>query len=284
MLMKSILQYKDYRKYIRDFYAWEKNNSGFSWREFSRRAKFTSPNFLKLVSEGKSKLSAPSAERVADAMDLVGFEKIFFQNLVVYNQSKDSKKGKAALEKLQVIAKENAVRKMGAGYQNFYSTWLHAVVRELACSIEKPTAESIAKRCRLVVSPAEVADSIGYLLKAGLLKSNGRGGYRQTEKIVEGDEQGIPLTLRAMNRQMARLAEQALDEVPPEWRDITGITMGLSQQSYARVLGALASCRKKILDIVAKEESVDRVYRLNLQLFPMTTIKSDKENESNDNT
>ena len=189
MMMKSILQYKDYRKYIRDYYTWEKKRSSFSWREFSRRAKFTSPNFLKLVSEGKSKLSTPSAERVADAMDLAGFEKSFFQNLVIYNQSKDTKKGKVAHEKLQVIAKENAVRKMGVGYQNFYSTWLHAVVRELACATEKPSVESIAKRCRLVVSPAEVADSIGYLLRSGLLKSNGRGGYRQTEKIVEGDEQ-----------------------------------------------------------------------------------------------
>lgn len=87
--------------------------------------------------------------------------------------------------------------------------------------------------------------------------------------------------MRAMNRQMARLAEQALDDVPPEWREITGITMGLSRQSYAKVLGALASCRKKILDIVAKEENVDRVYRLNLQMFPMTTIESDKVNDDN---
>ena len=281
MMMKSILQYKDYRKYIRDYYTWEKKHSSFSWREFSRRAKFTSPNFLKLVSEGKSKLSTPSAERVADAMDLAGFEKSFFQNLVIYNQSKDTKKGKVAHEKLQVIAKENAVRKMGVGYQNFYSTWLHAVVRELACATEKPTVESIAKRCRLVVSPAEVADSIRYLLRSGLLKSNGRGGYRQTEKIVEGDEQGIPAALRAMNSQMARFAEQALDDVPPEWREITGITMGLSQQSYTKVLGALDSCRKKILDIVVKEENVDRVYRLNLQMFPMTTIESDKVNDDN---
>ena len=245
MMMKSIRQYKDYRKYIRDYYTWEKKHSSFSWREFSRRAKITSPNFLKLVSEGKSQLSTPSAERVADAMDLAGFEKSFFQNLVIYNQSKDTKKGKVAHEKLQVIAKENAVRKMDVGYQNFYSTWLHAVVRELACATEKPSVESIAKCCRLVVSPAEVADSIGYLLRSGLLKSNGRGGYRQTEKIVEGDEQGIPAALRAMNSQMARFAEQALDDVPPEWRKITDITMGLSQQSYTKVLGALDSCRKK---------------------------------------
>ena len=79
MMMKSIRQYKDYRKYIRDYYTWEKKHSSFSWREFSRRAKITSPNFLKLVSERKSQLSTPPAERVADAMDLAGFEKSFFK-------------------------------------------------------------------------------------------------------------------------------------------------------------------------------------------------------------
>ena len=100
-----------------------------------------------------------------------------------------------------------------------------------------------------------------------------------TRSLSRMDSSKVPTT--AMNSQMARFAEQALDDVPPEWREITGITMGLSQQSYTKVLGALDSCRKKILDIVVKEENVDRVYRLNLQMFPMTTIESDKVNDDN---
>lgn len=281
--MDSILRYRDYRKYIRDYYTRGKKTSALSWRKFSKRAKFSSPNFLRQVCEGYSNLSAPSAERVAEAMGLTGYEKDYFQNLVTYNQHRDTEKGKSAQEKLRTIVKENGVRKIGKEAQAFYDTWLHAVVRELAPAMDKATTAAMAKRCRFGVTTQDMERSIGFLLQSGLLIQTAKGTYRQTEKIVEGDTEKIPPAIRSMNRQMAKLAEQALDSIPVEQREFTGITMGLSQQSYARVLGALASCRKKILDIVAKEENVDRVYRLNLQLFPMTTTDMDQEDETDEN-
>ena len=228
-------------------------------------------------------MSTSSAERVAEAMGLTGYEKDFFQNLVSYNQNSDTPKGKLALEKLRAIAKENGVRKIGREEQTFYDTWLHSVMRELAPAMGRATTTAMAKRCRFGASTQDVEHSIGFLLRTGLLIRTAKGTYRQTEKIVEGDTEKIPPAIRSMNRKMAMLAIQALDGVPVAQREFTGITMGLSKQSYAKVLGALASCRKKILDIVAKEESVDRVYRLNLQLFPMTTIDMDQEDEIDEN-
>ena len=277
--MESILRYKDYRKYIRDYYTREKKASALSWRKFSKRAKFSSPNFLRQVCEGCSNLSMPSAERVAEAMGLTGYEKDFFQNLVSYNQNSDTPKGNLALEKLRTIAKENGVRKIGKEEQTFYDTWLHSVMRELAPAMGRATTTAMAKRCRFGASTQDVERSIGFLLQTGLLIRTAKGTYRQTEKIVEGDTEKIPPAIRSMNRKMAGLAIQALDRVPVAQREFTGITMGLSQQSYTKILGVLASCRKKILDIVAKEENVDRVYRLNLQLFPMTVIEEESEDE-----
>ena len=55
--MKSILEYKDYHLYIQDYYDERKRLGAFSWREFCKSAGFTSPNFLKLVCMGQSKLS-----------------------------------------------------------------------------------------------------------------------------------------------------------------------------------------------------------------------------------
>ena len=282
-MMISIVQYKDYRKYIRDHYTWQKKHSSFSWRLFSKLAKFSSPNFLKQVCDGKSNLSKISAERVADAMSLQGFEKKFFLNLVVFNQSHSKEMRDKASQEMDVIIKDNKIRKIGNDTLAYYDTWIHSVVRELAPILSNVNAANIAKKCRFRVSIQDVEQSLAFLLRVGLLRKTIKGKFVQTEKIVEGDTERIPLAIRSMNRQMAQLAEHALDEVPVEQRDFAGITMGLSKQSYAKVLGALASCRKKILDIVAKEESVDRVYRLNLQLFPMTTIDMDQEDEIDEN-
>lgn len=277
--MESILRYKDYRKYIRDYYAREKKASAFSWRKFSKLANFSSPNFLKQVCDGVSNLSKNSAERVADAMSLQGYEKKFFLNLVVFNQSQIEEKRDNASQEMARIIKENKVRKLGNNALTYYDTWIHAIVRELAPIMEKVDAESIVKRCRLRISKQDAEESLAFLLRAGLLGVTNKGKYVQTEKIVEGNGEDIPLAIRSMNRQMAQLAEHALDEVPVEHREFTGITMGISKESYGEILKELGKCRKKILDIVSKEEKVDRVYRLNFQLFPMTVIEEESEDE-----
>lgn len=277
--MESILRYKDYRKYIRDYYTREKKASALSWRKFSKLANFSSPNFLKQVCDGKSNLSKSSAERVADAMSLQGFEKKFFLNLVVFNQSHSKEKRDKASQEMDVIIKDNKIRKIGNDTLAYYDTWIHSVVRELAPILSNVNAANIAKKCRFRVSIQDVEQSLAFLLRVGLLRKTIKGKFVQTEKIVEGDTERIPIAIRSMNRQMAQLAEHALDEVPAEQRDFAGITMGLSKKSYKEILRELGKCRKKILDIVSKEEQVDRVYRLNLQLFPMTIIEEECEDE-----
>ena len=89
--MKPILEYKDYRLYIQDYYDERKRLGAFSWREFCKSAGFTSPNFLQLVCKGESKLGKPKIENVACAMGLVGYEKDYFREMVTFgNAKKDS--------------------------------------------------------------------------------------------------------------------------------------------------------------------------------------------------
>ena len=91
--MKSILEYKDYRTYMQDFYDDRKERGAFSWREFCKNTGFTSPNFLKLVCMGQSSLSKVKIAPVAKAMGLVGYETEYFTYLVEFgNATKDSVK------------------------------------------------------------------------------------------------------------------------------------------------------------------------------------------------
>ena len=86
--MKPILEYKDYRLYIQDYYDERKRLGAFSWREFCKSAGFTSPNFLQLVCKGESKLGKPKIENVANAMGLVGYEKDYFRGIVAFGNAK----------------------------------------------------------------------------------------------------------------------------------------------------------------------------------------------------
>ena len=55
--MKAIYEYIDYRRYMQEFYEERKRCSAFSWREFSHLAGFSSSNYMKLVCDGKTRLS-----------------------------------------------------------------------------------------------------------------------------------------------------------------------------------------------------------------------------------
>ena len=46
--------------------------------------------------------------------------------------------------------------------------------------------------------------------------------------------------------------------------------MGVTAESYAKVVEELAQCRKRIVSIVAEDKNVEKVCRLNMQLFPLT--------------
>ena len=66
--MKPVFEFLDYRKYMQTFYDERKRLSAFSWKKFSRIAGFSSSNYMKLVCDGKSRLSKVGVEQVAVAM------------------------------------------------------------------------------------------------------------------------------------------------------------------------------------------------------------------------
>lgn len=76
-MMKPIIDYIDFRQYMLDYYEDRKRRSAFSWREFSKITGFSSSSYMKVVCDGKSKLSRLGVERVADAMGLTGFDADF---------------------------------------------------------------------------------------------------------------------------------------------------------------------------------------------------------------
>jgi uncharacterized protein (TIGR02147 family) len=62
-------------------------------------------------------------------------------------------------------------------------------------------------------------------------------------------------------------------------RHFSGVTMGLSNESYRKIENVLDECRRKIIAIAAEDKDVDQVYRLNLQLFPLSKKVKERKNE-----
>ena len=267
-MMKPIIEYSDFRQYMLDYYEERKRRSVFSWREFSKIAGFTSSSYMKVVCDGKSKLSRVGVERTGAAMGLVGFEMEYFRAMVEFGQAEIEEKKKAAYERMLAIAKVHKVRVLEGDLFEFYDYWQNPVVRELAPLMPGATPGEMAKMCYPEVSAAEIQQSLNFLTKAGLLKKAGEG-FLQAETSIKGTPDATRLALRGMHRTMSKLATPAID-LPVDERNFSGVTMGLSRDSYERIVNVLDECRSKIIAIAAEEKNVDQVYRMNFQLFPLT--------------
>ena len=279
-MMKPIVEYSDFRQYMRDYYDERKRRSVFSWREFSKIAGFTSSSYMKVVCDGKSKLSRIGVERTGQAMGLVGFEMDYFRAMVEYGQTETEAKKKAAYENMLAIARVHKIRVMEGELFEFYDSWHNPVVRELAPLMPGATPGEIAKMCTPEVSAADVQKSLNFLTRVGLLKREGRDAFVQAETSIAGTPDATRLALRGMHRQMSKLATPAVD-LPVDERHFSGVTMGLSRRSYERIASLIDEFRRQVIAVAAEDRDIDQVYRLNLQLFPLSMkVKECKNEES----
>ena len=278
--MKPVTEYQDYRVYMQDYYNERKRVSSFSWREFTRASGFTSPTYLKLVCEGKTRLSPLGADKVGSAMHLAGFELEYFKAMVTYCHAKNDQERKNAYESMLELAHNNKIKVLDGEAFKYFESWVHPVVRELAPVMPGATPGEIAKRCCNEVSAGDVRESLDFMVRSGLLKRKG-SMYEQTDKHLKGASDIMPVVLRSVHREMASFAEEAIDRYAPSERNFTGLTMGISAEDYGRIVQELNDCRKKITQIALNSRGTERVYRLNFQLFPLTWREeevNDKEN------
>lgn len=276
--MKDVLEYASYRQYIADYYTDRKAKSAFTWPEFAQAAGFSSPVYLKYVSEGRFNLSDAAVERVAKAMHLADYEQEYFAEMVKFDHAKKDADKKAIFKKMLSIAEAHKTKILEGDAFRFFEDWKNPVIRELAPSMPGAKPLALAHACRPEITAAEVSDTLKFLLKAGLLKKDEGGNYIQTEKsVTTGNMDVTPVAVRSMHRQMGEFALDAIEGVEQDKRHFSGITLGITHDAYEEIVQEIAECRKRIIAIATKNAATDEVYRLNMQLFPMTNKNSNKK-------
>lgn len=269
--MKKIYEYSDYRSPISDYYSERKAREAFTWRDFAKSAGFSSPVYLKQVSEGKFNLSDDAAERVAHAMEFEDGDVQYYVLLVRFNHAKKDSEKRALLTQMFAIAKSRKVKILEGDAFKFFDDWKNSVVRELAPSMPGAKPLDMAHACRPKVSAAEISDALAFLLKADILKKDENGNYVQSEKVVTtGPMKMTPVAVRGLHRQMGELALDAIEGVDQDKRIFSGLTFGLGQESFDEIVSEIDAFRERIIAIASRDDACDEVYRLNVQFFPMT--------------
>lgn len=268
--MKNIVEYIDYRQFLLDFYKEKKANASFTWREFAKLSGFSNPVYLKQVADGKYNLSPDATNRVAKAMDLAGLDLSYFKLMVSFSHAKNDKLRQSVFKRMQDLVKNRKEAVLNSESYKFFRSWKYSVVREIASTLKNPKPAEIAKLCFPEIPVSEVTEALKLMCKLGLLVQDKDGRYHETSKVISMIDGLKQLASTNLQYEMGALALDSLRKLPFAERSMSGLTVGISAKAHERILSEIAAFRKKITSIVVEDENVERVYRLNLQYFPLS--------------
>jgi uncharacterized protein (TIGR02147 family) len=271
-MVKPIFEYMDYREFLNHTFEEKKQKHDFySYRLFSQKAGFKSPNFLKLVINGDRNLTKESVFKVAKAFSLNKKEADYFENLVFLNQSKTLEEKNRYLTKLMKHRERNNPRTLEISEFSYYSNWYNPIIHELITA--KDFADDYKKLGSMVVPPinaVEAEKSAALLQELNLIKKNSNGVFIKTSTTLTTGPQVRSVAVANYHKAMIQLASESIERFPSEQRDITSVTLSVSDATCQIIKEKLRTLRKELLDIAESEKSPAKVIQLNLQMFPLS--------------
>jgi uncharacterized protein (TIGR02147 family) len=273
--MVEITTYMDYREYLRDFFEQKKRELRFySYRLFSQRAGLKSPNFLKLVIMGERNLSKQSVLKFARALGINKRETEYFENLIFFNQSKTLEEKNYFLGKLMKYREKGDPKKIEEAEYDYYTNWYNPVVRELVCAVDfNDDYKRLGNAVVPAITPAEAAGSLALLQKLKfIVRADDGKRWQKTSLSLTTGQQVRSVAVSNYHRSMISLAGDAIERFGPADRDITSVTLGVSEVTRNAIVVRLAELRRELLELAEQDTSTEQVVQVNFQVFPLSRV------------
>lgn len=271
----NIFEYLDYRKFLTEYIdARKKDNPHFSVRMVASHLG-CNPGFFVRVLQGTRNLSTRYLLTLGEFLKLNAKQRHYLELLVNFNQAKKQAEKDHYFKQLDIF-RTSRVKETSVAQHALYSQWYIIVLRELInilpCkSATEETFSLIARHMEPRVTPDQIRGALKTLDDLGLLKRKKDGTFTVTERFITS---GIDVPQVVVNRvllQFMDLAKQAVDRFTRKERSLSTLTFSVSEKGFEKIREKLDQYRRDILSIVNEEdEAIDRVYHLNMHLFPVT--------------
>ena len=118
--------------------------------------------------------------------------------------------------------------------------------------------------------------------KISWIKRNENEYYHLTEKHITTGNEIIDSAALNFHYDCTKLAAAAINKLPKTERNVSGMTLGISRQVYEKICDAVREFRSTVVDIVEGDTGSDRVYQLNIHLFPLSRVNCRRETKLKD--
>ena len=190
--------------------------------------------------------------------------------LSVVNQSAGTEDKKIYFEKL-LSFKNTRFSLLLKDKYDLFNEWYYIAIRELLGHYSfKDDFEALARMVTPPILPREARNAIALLEKMKLIARDSRGFYKPTDALVTVGEDWQSIAIANFQKSTIQLAESAIDRFKPDERDISTLTVNMSQKKLHIVKEKIRLLRKEIMEIENMDRDNDTVFQINFQIFPMS--------------
>lgn len=275
-------KYMDFRKYLLDYYLFRRASSKhelrpYNYAVFSAAADIKSPNYLKMIIEGKRNLSPEMIIKFAKALSLNKEQTEEFQILVNFGQATDPADRNFHLKILSELRVRQQLKsgeidlKMWEKIPSWVGWITYAMIDQEGVQFK---AEKLRELLRGKATVGEIDEAIQSLITSGeVIRDEQTGGLKKANNLIESPED-VPVALvRKLQAQLMYLGLESIFQDSAAEREFGSLTLSLTKAEFEALKFQLRKMRKEINkdnSIKRMQSKGERVYQLNLQLFPVT--------------
>lgn len=269
--MPSIYNYLNYREYLKDFFLEQKQfRNPLTHRCVLKKMGVTSTGFLSNVLSGRKNLTKEMSKKLGKIIDLAVREQHYLSQMISYSQAKSIEEKKQYLDELLAM-RRSELSYISKEQLSLFSKWYYVYIRDLLCFFHfKDDYSALAKMLDPPIKPEEAEAAVHELERLGFITKDNDGCYRVSQPVVSTGDEVHSVQLANFQLATMDLAKRSLEKHSRDRRDISFVSLTLSEKSFAAAKSEVQSFRKKMLLLAGDEELPDRICQCNIQLFPVT--------------
>ncbi len=266
-----LFEYEDYRTFLLDFFNEQKKiRKMFSHRYFAYKAGFSSSSTVLKVIKGQTNLTSHSIKKIIKGIGMDSLSATYFENLVNFNQVKDTDERKQYRENLESLRKRTTYYHINKNQLAYFENWYYPVIREIAHYAEWDN--DYAKLASLVKPPItarQAEEAVEVLLKNDLLRRDETGKIVQTDTVLTSVD--VPSVYKKkQRREVMQKGIEAAESFSPDQRHVSYTTLAISNKTYRQIEEYIDDMRMNILDMAVKDPHADKVFQLVFEVFPFS--------------
>ena len=275
--MPEVLDYLEYREFLKDWFVETKKDNPFTSYRYLGQKTGVDPAWLVRVFQKEGHLNESTLPSFIRLCGLDDRRAEYFKTLYRFNKTK-AKQTLSELYYRLMELRSMETRVLSAPELSYFGSWACAALRALI-GITKDTSDvgKLAKSLNPAISQDEARSALGILKQLGLVVPDGNGGWNITDQIISTGGEVKSQAVRNFHRHTIELAQESLDRHKPEERDISSVVFTADESDLPEIRHRIEEFRRGLLQFARKSERADRVYALNVAMFPLSDKVDDPD-------